>query len=109
MEYRQALIDSNVWESNPLPLFAESNIENIIPPSEYASILPGCIAQVVFTAKYNQVGGRGGKKFFSTIVQEIIVLKKHDEVSESTGEAASPKRKLPRAASFSPQKKKKIA
>ncbi|KAF9515613.1 hypothetical protein BS47DRAFT_771371 [Hydnum rufescens UP504] len=41
------MVDSGRWETNPLPLFVEGG-DDIVPPSQYESILPGAIAQIAF-------------------------------------------------------------
>ncbi|KAF9515621.1 hypothetical protein BS47DRAFT_1484439 [Hydnum rufescens UP504] len=98
------MVDSGKWETNPLPLFVEDG-GDIVPPSQYESILPGAIAQIAFIPKHVRVTeGNAFKMVFTTIIQEIIVLKKGDPVQAPMPRTPTTRRTLPRAPSFSPRK-----
>ncbi|KAF9515623.1 hypothetical protein BS47DRAFT_1360901 [Hydnum rufescens UP504] len=98
------MVDSGKWETNPLHVFVEGS-EGRVPPSQYQSILPGAIAQIAFKLKHVQVpNGNALTMTFSTIIQEIIVLKKADPVQAPMPRTPT-KRTLPRAPSFSPRKR----
>jgi hypothetical protein len=99
------MVDSGKWETNPLPLFIQG-VDGIVPPSQYESILPGAIAQIAFKMKHVQVKeGNALKMTFTTIIEEIIVLKKADSVQASIPRTPTARRTLPRAPSFSPRKR----
>jgi hypothetical protein len=102
------MVDSGKWETNRLPLFIEG-IDGIVPPSQYKSLLPGAIAQIAFIMKHVQVtepGPEGNtfKMVFTTIIEEIIVLKKADPVQAPMPRTPTTRRTLLSAPSFSPRK-----
>ncbi|KAF9504479.1 hypothetical protein BS47DRAFT_1368766 [Hydnum rufescens UP504] len=89
------LVQSGKWDMNPLPLFTEDS-DDIVPPWDYNTLLPGLIAQITFILKYTQVKTPNGfKTTFTMIMQEIIVLKKPLPSHTAPPQMLSKKQSLP--------------
>ncbi|KAF8313744.1 uncharacterized protein EI90DRAFT_3022552 [Cantharellus anzutake] len=71
---RDKMFGERRWQTNPLRAYHEG-VDGIIPPTDYASTLPGATVQISFTIACHLIGSEAGKKVtFSARIEEIIVL-----------------------------------
>jgi hypothetical protein len=72
--FRDTIIPTH--KPNPLPAFNHGNTLPI-DPANYTRVLRGCIAQVNFTLSHKVLRRKIPVSFFTTTVDEIIVIQQH--------------------------------
>ena len=65
------MVQEKRWQTNPLMAYFHGS-KNLMQPTQYASALPGCTAQVSFILQCHMFDSR---LTFSAPVEEIIILK----------------------------------
>ncbi|KAF8322919.1 uncharacterized protein EI90DRAFT_3019979 [Cantharellus anzutake] len=101
------MFEERRWQTNPLRVYHEG--DGVIPPTDYASALPGATVQISFTIACHLIGSSEGKKAtFSARIEEIIVLRPPTPLVSSRTNNGSPSKHQFSGPSFSPVKRRKL-